>query len=109
MVWQIVAGFILAVTFGPAILAFLAPAVLRLPAFCIVVGGLQVAVGVLLYLMIYAGGMNWPWPLLIAALGVYYIYRGTEMRRLPPEVPDAGTPKVEAKTMVAGESESPVD
>jgi hypothetical protein len=81
MGWDIVAGFILAVAFGPAILAFVAPAVLRLSALCFVFGGLQIALGVALYLMIFAGGVNWPWPLLIAALGVYYVYRGTEIRR----------------------------
>jgi len=81
MVWKIVAGLILAIVFAPAIFAFVAPAVGRLPAFCFVFGGLQIAVGAVLYLMIYAGGVNWPWPLLIAALGVYYVFRGTQLRQ----------------------------
>ena len=82
MGWKIFAGFILAIVFVPPILAFLAPAIARVPAFCFVFGGLQIALGVTLYLMIYAGGVNWPWPLIIAALGVYYVYRGTLVRRL---------------------------
>jgi len=103
MGWKIVAAVILAVVFAPAILAFLAPAVVRLAAFCFVFGGLQIAVGVTLYLMIYAGGVNWPWPLLVAVLGVYYVYRGMESRR--PSIPrsDTGAPGVESK-VVSGES-----
>jgi hypothetical protein len=71
MGWKIVAAFVLAIVFAPAILAFLWPAVVRFAAFCLIFGGLQIAVGVTLYLMIYAGGVNWPWPLLVAVLGVY--------------------------------------
>jgi|SRR5215468_5515523 len=90
MGWKIVAAFILAVVFGPAILAFLAPGAVGLPVLCFTFGGLQIALGVALYLMIYAGGVNWPWPLLIAALGVYYVYRGTEIRRLRSPPPGEG-------------------
>jgi hypothetical protein len=90
MGWMIVAGAILAIVFGPAILAFVVPATARLSALCFVFGGLQIAVGVTLYLMIYAGGVNWPWPLLIAALGVYYVSRGAEIRRPPAWPSDEG-------------------
>ena len=90
MGWKILAGVILAIVFAPAILAFVVPATARLPAFCFVFGGLQIAVGIVLYLMIYAGGVNWPWPLLIAALGVYYVFRGTELRQPPPRPPGEG-------------------
>jgi hypothetical protein len=83
MGWKIFAGFILAIVFAPAILAFIAPAVTRVPAFCFVFGGLQIAVGAGLYLAIYAGGVNWPWPLLIAGLGVYYVSRGVQLRQPP--------------------------
>ena len=93
MVWTIVAGFILAIVFGPAILAVLTPAVVRLPAVCFVFGGLQIALGVTLYLMIYAGGLNWPWPLLVAMLGVYYVCRGMQLRQPPSRPPDTGKPK----------------
>jgi len=93
MGWKIVAGVILAVVFAPAILAFVAPAIVRLPAFCFVFGGLQIAVGVVLYLMIYAGGVNWPVPLLIAALGVYYVFRGTQLRPPPAPPPREGDPQ----------------
>lgn len=102
MGWKIVSGFILAIVFGPAILAFLVPAATRLSALSFVFGGLQIALGVTLYLMMYAGGVNWPWPLLVAALGVYYVYRGTEIRRLPAQRSDAGTSKVETRA-VSGE------
>jgi hypothetical protein len=82
MVWQIVAGFILAIVFGPAILAFLKPATSRSSALCFIFGGLQITLGVTLYLMIYAGGgVDWPWLLLIAILGVYYVSRGMHLRR----------------------------
>jgi len=88
MVWKIVASFILAIVFGPAIVAFVIPAATRLSAFCFISGGLQIALGVTLYLMIYAGGVNWPWPLLIAVLGLFYVSRGMGLRhgaaRLPP-------------------------
>ena len=97
MGWEIVAGFILAIVFGPAILAFLAPAIARRAAFCFVLGGLQIAMGVTLYLMIYAGGVNWPWPLVIAVLGAYYVYRGTELRRLRVQSSDEGDRKVETE------------
>jgi hypothetical protein len=87
MVWQIVAGIILAIVFGPAILAFLIPATTRSTALCFIFGSLQIALGVTLYLMIYAGGgVDWPWLLLIALLGVYYVSRGTQLHqaRAPP-------------------------
>ena len=97
MGWKIFAGFILAIVFGPAILAFLAPAITRLPAFYFAFGGVQIVLGVTLYLMIYAGGVNWPWPLLIAVLGVYYVYEGTQVRRLRTQSSDEGEPKVETE------------
>ena len=104
MGWKIVAGAILAIVFAPAILAFVAPAVARLPAFCFVFGGLQIAVGVVLYLMIYAGGVNWPLPLLIAALGVYYVFRGTQLRPPPAPPPRDGGPQSVAPESPAGQS-----
>jgi hypothetical protein len=89
MVWQIVAGFILAIVFGPAILAFLKPATTRSSTLCFIFGGLQIALGVTLYLMIYAGGgVDWPWLLLIAILGVYYVSRGMQLRRSRTRAPD---------------------
>ena len=103
MGWNIFAGFILAIVFGPAILAFLAPAIARLAALCFVFGGLQIALGVTLYLMIYAGGVNWPWPLLIAVLGVYYVNRGAQIRRLRAQSSDEGEPKAETEK-VSGEN-----
>jgi len=103
MGWKIVAAFILAIVFAPAILAFLWPAVIRLAAFCFVFGGLQIAVGVTLYLMIYAGGVNWPWPLLVAVLGVYYVYRGAEIRRLSIQQHAAGASEA-GPTVASGES-----
>ena len=93
MGWTILAGCILAIVFGPAILAFLAPATTHLPVLCFVFGGLQITVGVMLYLMIYAGGVNWPEPLVIAVLGVYYVYRGMQVRRLQMQVSDEGEPQ----------------
>jgi hypothetical protein len=84
MVWQIVAGCMLAIVFGPTILAVLIPATTRSSALCFVFGGLQIALGVTLYLMIYAGGANWPGLLLIAVLGVYCVWRGTQVRRPRP-------------------------
>ena len=99
MGWTILAGCILAIVFGPAILAFLAPVTTRLPVLCFVFGGMQITVGVMLYLMIYAGGVNWPWLLLIAALGMYYVQRGAQIRRLR----DEAQPKVEAEK-VSGEN-----
>jgi len=93
MGWQVFAGFILAIVFGPAILAFVAPAIARLPIFSLVFGGMQIALGIALYLMIYAGGVNWPWPLLIAVLGIYYVYRGTQARRLRTQVSEEGEPQ----------------
>jgi hypothetical protein len=81
MVWQIVAGIMLVIVFGPAVLAFLIPATSRSSALCFIFGGLQIALGVTLYLMICAGGVNWPWLLLIAVLGVYYVWRGTQIRQ----------------------------
>ena len=93
MGWQVFAGFILAIVFGPAILAFVAPATARLPIFSLVFGGMQIALGIALYLMIYAGGVNWPWPLLIAVLGIYYVYRGTQARRLRTHVSEEGEPQ----------------
>jgi hypothetical protein len=103
MGWKIVAAFVLAIVFAPAILAFLWPAVVRFAAFCLIFGGLQIAVGVTLYLMIYAGGVNWPWPLLVAVLGVYYVYRGAEIRRLSSQRSDAGGSDVGPK-VASGES-----
>jgi len=97
MGWTILAGCILAIVFGPAILAFLAPVTMRLPVLCFVFGGLQIAVGVMLYLMIYAGGVNWPWLLLIAALGMYYCQRGAQIRRLRAQPSDEAQPKVETE------------
>jgi hypothetical protein len=94
MVWQIVAGFILAIVFGPAILAFLKPATTRSSTLCFIFGGLQIALGVTLYLMIYAGGgVDWPWLLLIALLGVYYVSRGTQFRRPRTRAPDRQNPE----------------
>ena len=94
MVWQIVAGFILAIVFGPAILAFLKPATLRSSTLCFIFGGLQIALGVTLYLMIYAGGgVDWPWLLLIAILGVYYVSRGMQLRRSQTRAPDQQNPQ----------------
>jgi hypothetical protein len=94
MVWQIVAGFILAIVFGPAILAFLKPATTRSSTLCFIFGGLQIALGVTLYLMIYAGGgVDWPWLLLIALLGVYYVSRGTQFRRPRTRAPDCQNPE----------------
>jgi hypothetical protein len=82
MVWQIVAGFILAIVFGPAILAFPRPATTRSSTLCFIFGSLQIALGVTLYLMIYAGGgVDWPWLLLIALPGVYYVSRGMQLRQ----------------------------
>jgi hypothetical protein len=95
MGWKIFAGCILGIVFAPAILAFLVPATARLPVLAFVFGGLQIAVGVTLYLMIYAGGVNWPWPLLITMLGVYYVYRGAQIRGLRPQSSGEGEPKVE--------------
>lgn len=103
MVWKVVAGFILAIVFAPAIFAFVAPAVSRLPVFCFVFGGLQIAVGVVLYLMIYAGGVNWPWPLLIAALGVYYVSRGTQLRQPPSRPSGEGNPQNSPPASRAGQ------
>lgn len=89
MVWLIVAGVILTIVFGPALLAILIPATARSPAFCFIFGGLQIALGVTLYLAIYAGGrVDWPWLLLIALLGVYYVSRGTELRQVRAQPPD---------------------
>jgi hypothetical protein len=94
MVWQIVAGFILAIVFGPAILAFLKPATSRSSTLCFIIGGLQIALGVTLYLMIYAGGgVDWPWLLFISLLGVYYVSRGTQLRRSRTRVPDQQNPE----------------
>ena len=62
---------------------------------CVRLRGLEIAVGVTLYLMIYAGGVNWPWPLLITMLGVYYVYRGAQIRRLRAQSSGEGEPKVE--------------
>src|SRR5262249_17893093 len=94
MVWKIVAGFILAIVCGPAILAFVIPAATRLSAFCFISGGLQIALGVTLYLMIFAGGVNWPWPLLIAVLGLFYVSRGMVLRHGAARLPRA-TSKIE--------------
>jgi hypothetical protein len=80
MVWHIIAGFMLAIVFGPSLLAVLIPATTRSWVLCFLFGGLQIALGVTLYLMIYAGGANWPGLLLIAVLGVYYVWRGTQVR-----------------------------
>jgi hypothetical protein len=89
MVWQIAAGIILAVVFGPAILAFLLPATTRSAALCFIFGSLQIALGVALYLMIYAGGgIDSPWLLLIALLGVYYVSRGIQLRQARAPPPD---------------------
>jgi hypothetical protein len=39
--------------------------------------------------MIYAGGgVDWPWLLLIALLGVYYVSRGMQLRRPRTRAPD---------------------
>ena len=108
MGWKIVAGVILAIVFAPAILAFVAPAIARLPALCFVFGGLQIAVGVVLYLMIYAGGVNWPWPLLIAALGVYYVFRGTQLRQPPARPPREGDPQSMTPESAAGQRPGPI-
>ena len=108
MVWKIVAGFVLAIVLAPAILAFAAPAVVRVPVFCFVFGGLQIAVGVVLYLMIYAGGVNWPWPLLIAALGVYYVVRGTQLRQPPVRRPVEGDPQNPAPESRASQGAGPI-
>ena len=99
MGWKIFAGCILGIVFGPAILAFLAPSTTRLPVLCFAFGGLQIAVGVTLYLMIYAGGANWPWPLLIAMLGVYYVYRGTQITDCGHRHRARAKPKVETEKM----------
>lgn len=93
MGWKILAGCILAVVFGPAILAFLAPATTRLPILCFIFGGMQIALGVMLYLIAYAGGANWPEPLVIAVLGVYYVYRGMQVRRPQVHVSEEGEPQ----------------
>jgi|SRR6185312_1973139 len=108
MGWKIVAGVILAIVFAPAILAFVAPAIARLPAFCFVFGSLQIAVGVVLYLMIYAGGVNWPWPLLIAALGVYYVFRGTQLRQPPTPPPREGDPQTMTPESPASQRPGPI-
>ena len=107
MGWTILAGCILAIVFGPAILAFLAPATTRLSVLCFVFGGMQIALGVTLYLMIYAGGVNWRWPLLIAVLGVYYVYRGTQLRRLRAQSSDEGEPKSETEQTFSENREEP--
>ena len=74
---------------GPAILAFVKPATSRSSTLCFIFGGLQIALGVTLYLMIYAGGgVDWPWLLLIAILGVYYVSRGTQLRQAQASPPD---------------------
>jgi hypothetical protein len=86
-VWSIVAGLILAIVFGPAILAFLIPATTRSSTLCFIFGSLQIGLGVTLYLLIYAGGgVDWPWLLLITLLGVYHVWRGMQLRqaRAPP-------------------------
>jgi hypothetical protein len=88
MVWQIVAGIMLVIVFGPAVLAFLIPATTRSSVLCFIFGGLQIALGLTLYLIICAGGVEWPWLLLIAVLGVYYVWRGTQIRQPRPRVPD---------------------
>jgi hypothetical protein len=88
MVWQFVAGIMLAIVFGPAVLAFLIPGSTRSSALCFIFGGLQIALGLTLYLMISAGGMEWPWILVIAVLGVSYVWRGTQIGRPRPGVPD---------------------
>jgi hypothetical protein len=103
MGWMILAGCILAIVFGPAILAFLAPLTMRLPVLLFVFGGLQMTVGVVLYLMIYAGGVNWPWLLLIAALGMYYVQRGAQIRRLRAQSSDEAQPQVQTEK-VSGEN-----
>jgi uncharacterized membrane protein len=54
---------------------------------------MQIALGVTLYLIIYAGGANWPEPLVIAVLGVYYVYRGMQVRRLQMQVSKEGEPQ----------------
>jgi hypothetical protein len=93
MGWTILAGCILAIVFGPAILAFLVPATTRLAVLCFVFGGMQITLGVTLYLIIYAGGANWPEALVIAVLGVYYVYRGMLVRRLQMQVSEEGEPQ----------------
>jgi hypothetical protein len=95
MVWQIIAGIILTIVFGPAILVFLIPAITRSPAVCFIFGGLQIALGVMLYLTNHAGsGVDWPWLLLIAVLGVYYVSRGMQLRQ--PRAPPPDKPSTEA-------------
>jgi hypothetical protein len=94
MIWYIVAGFILAIVFGPAILAFLIPATTRSSILCFIFGSLQIALGVTLYLMIYAGGgVDWPWLLLITLLGVYYVSRGMQLRQARAPPPDKAATK----------------
>jgi hypothetical protein len=81
MIWQIVAGVIVAIVFGPAILAVLIPSTSRSPAFCFISGGLQIAVGVALYLLVYiGGGLDWHWALLVSLLGIYYVAKGLDQR-----------------------------
>ena len=78
---EVIAVGVLAIICGPAALNAFIPATLGSAAFCFTVGGSQIVLGVMLYLMIYAGGgVDWPWVLLIAFLGVCYVSRGMQIR-----------------------------
>lgn len=78
--WKIISCLVLAVVLGPTILALLVPATGRLAWLYLVLGTLQIGIGVTLYLMIVGGGVEWPWMLLIALLGVYHLSRGILLR-----------------------------
>jgi hypothetical protein len=78
----IIVACVLAVACGPAALTAFVPATIHSPVFCFIAGGLQIAVSVMLYLMVYAAsGADWPWILSIAFFGVCYVSRGLQLRQ----------------------------
>jgi hypothetical protein len=81
MIEAIVLGSIVAAVFGRTILAVLAPATALSPTPYLVFGGLQIVLGVALSGAAYARGVVWPWPLLLAVVGVYHLWRGSRLRQ----------------------------
>jgi hypothetical protein len=88
MVEEIAVGGIIAVVFGRTILAVLAPATARSPTPYLIFGGLQIVLGVTLSGAAYAHGVVWPWPLLLAVVGVYNLWRGDRLRQNPRGTPE---------------------
>ncbi len=82
---------ILFIVFAPRFLPVFGPVATQSSAIYLVLGTLQILLGIALYAIFARKGYIFPWPLVVCLYGSYYVWRGWQLRKSASAIPRSGS------------------